>query len=378
MKPRCHICGIGNVELVPEFSQLKRVTSDCRPWSAGGRLGACDSCATVQTVVDAPWQAECRGIYQSYAIYAQGGGAEQRVFDSSSGASASRSDQLLDRLAEVADIPRQGRLIDIGCGNGGFLRSFSRRHPGWHLCGSEFDEKHRASIETIPGFEGFFSGDVRGLPGEFDIGSLIHVLEHIEAPVEFLGSVRSKLKPGGLLIVELPSFRQNPFELLIADHATHFEPATIEALLAKAEFTSLHVTGAWIPKELSVVARALPPGAERTRPASEDHLRSAIHWLDAVRRDAMNLARQSASFGIFGTSIAATWLFSELEGKAGFFVDEDPDRVGGRHLERPIYRASEVPASSDVYVVLPPKISAAVAARLESATARYHPVPATL
>jgi len=377
MNPRCHICGIGNVELVPAFSQLKRVTSDCRPWSAGGRLGTCDVCAAVQTVVDGQWQAECREIYQSYAIYAQGGGAEQRVFDSSSGASASRSDQLLDRLAEVVEIPKQGRLIDIGCGNGGFLRNFSRRHPGWRLSGSEFDEKHRASIETIPGFEEFFSGDVRDLPGEFDICSLIHVLEHIEGPRKFLRSVRTKLKAGGLLVVELPSFQQNPFELLIADHATHFEPATIEPLLANASFQSLHVTGEWIPKELSIVARVLPPIAERTRSTSEDHLSSAIHWLGAVRRYAKEVAQHAESFGIFGTSIAATWLCGELDGKAGFFVDEDPDRVGGKHLGLPIYRASNVPAGSDVYVVLPPKISTAVAARLGSSGIRYHSVPAS-
>jgi SAM-dependent methyltransferase len=243
------------------------------------------------------------------------------------------------------------------------------------LSGSEFDGKHHASIETIPGFEEFFSGDVRDLPGKFDICSLIHVLEHIEGPREFLRSARSKLKAGGLLIVELPSFRQNPFELLIADHATHFEPATIESLLADAELKALHVTGEWIPKELSIVALALPPVAKRPLPTSEDHLSSAVHWLDAIRRDAIDVARQSASFGIFGSSIAATWLFSELEGKAGFFVDEDPDRVGGKHLDLPIYRASEVPAGSDVYVVLPPKISAAIAARLGSATAHYHSVP---
>ena len=179
------------------------------------------------------------------------------------------------------------------------------------------------------------------------------------------------------MVVELPSFQQNPFELLIADHATHFEPATIEALLADAQFTSLHVTGEWIPKELSIVARVLPPIAERTRSISEDHLGSAIHWLAAVRRDAKDVAQHTASFGIFGTSIAATWLFGELDGKAGFFVDEDSDRVGGKHLGLPIYRASNVPTGSDVYVVLPPKISAAVAARLGSSGVRYHSVPAS-
>jgi SAM-dependent methyltransferase len=374
MKPGCHICGKGSVELIPEFSQLKRVTSDCRPWKDGGRLGRCDFCATVQTAVDDQWREECREIYQSYAIYHQGGGAEQRVFDSASGVSTSRSERLLSRLAEVVEIPNEGRLIDIGCGNGGFLRAFNRRHPRWRLSGSEFDQKHRVEIESIPGVEAFFSGEVEELPGQFNLCSLIHVLEHIEAPRKFLEAVRTKLKPGGLLIIELPSFSQNPFELLIADHATHFEPASIQSLLSETGFESLHVTGEWIPKELSVVARSLASSSGRMSLAAAE-LSTAVHWLMTVRCHALELADHAAKFGIFGTSIAATWLYSELEGKTAFFVDEDPDRVGGMHLKLPIYRPEELPDGSDVYVVLPSKISADVAARLRSSAVRYHSVP---
>jgi SAM-dependent methyltransferase len=377
MKIRCHICAEGSVNLVPDFSKLRRVTSDCRPWKAGGQLGRCDTCATVQSAVNSKWRQECQEIYESYAIYHQSGGAEQRVFDASSGTSATRSDQLIRRVAEVSPIPVHGRLLDIGCGNGGFLRAFNRQHPDWRLSGSEYDEKNRTEVERIPGFEAFYSGEVKELPAGFDICSLIHVLEHIEAPREFLAAVRGKLKPEGLLIIELPAFLDNPFELLIADHATHFEPDSIRSLLADGGFESLHVTGHWIPKELSVIARPAQSRAVRES-TPEETLGTAVHWLEAVRQSALELAQRGGEFGLFGTSIAATWLGSELEGRIAFFVDEDPNRIGRTHLHLPIYGPHEVPAGRDVYVPLPPEMSASVALRLGSAAVRYHPVPSFL
>jgi hypothetical protein len=36
---RCSICGNGLLVELAAFRQLRRVTSDCRPWPAGGRLG---------------------------------------------------------------------------------------------------------------------------------------------------------------------------------------------------------------------------------------------------------------------------------------------------------------------------------------------------
>jgi SAM-dependent methyltransferase len=362
------------VRLIPEFSDFKRVTSDCRPWTDGGRLGTCHACGTVQTIVDAHWRAECRDIYGAYAIYHQAGGAEQRVFDSDSGASASRSERLLDRLAEVVALPERGRLVDVGCGNGGFLRSFNQRFSGWRLSGSEFDEKHRASIEGIPGVEKFFTEEMTQWPGDFDAISLIHVLEHIELPGAFLGTARTKLKEGALLLIELPSFADNPFELLIADHATHFESDTIRSILIDAQFSPLHVTGEWVPKELSIVARAeaasgLPP----PRPATE--LGAAVRWLQSVRSRALQLARNSECFGLFGTSIAATWLLNELPGQIAFFVDEDPARVGGQHFGLPIFSPATAPQNSDVFVPLPAAISRQVARRLAPTGGHYHEVP---
>ena len=37
---RCSICGDGLLVELAAFRQLRRVTSDCRPWPAGGRLAS--------------------------------------------------------------------------------------------------------------------------------------------------------------------------------------------------------------------------------------------------------------------------------------------------------------------------------------------------
>src|SRR5688572_17970262 len=95
----CKICGAADVDEVPEYTALTRVTSDCKPWPNGGRLGICMSCGAVQKIADERWFAETAVIYRDYEIYHQSAGVEQGVFDSATGVSQTRS----RRLAEFLD-----------------------------------------------------------------------------------------------------------------------------------------------------------------------------------------------------------------------------------------------------------------------------------
>lgn len=88
----CPICE-GPLDEAPLFSGLPRVTSDCRPWPAGGSLGSCGSCGGIAKPLNAEFLASAASIYAGYAPYAQGAGNEQRVF-SESGASDVRSSGL--------------------------------------------------------------------------------------------------------------------------------------------------------------------------------------------------------------------------------------------------------------------------------------------
>ena len=91
----CHVCLKGRLRELSGYPLLTRVTSDCKPWPAGGRLGVCARCGSVQKYVDEQWQSEIAKIYSDYTIYFQAGGAEQAVFLGDAAAPVTRSEWLV-------------------------------------------------------------------------------------------------------------------------------------------------------------------------------------------------------------------------------------------------------------------------------------------
>lgn len=367
--PACHNCGRPVARMAGGYEELYRVTSDCKPWPPGGRMGWCEACGLVQAVTDQVWQNESHQIYSQYEVYHQSGGIEQTVFNPATGQGRSRSAAIVEGLLARASLPETGRLLDIGCANGGFLREFSRAMTGWRFCGSEFDTRHRSVVEAIPGVEKLYSGPLEKIPGRFDVISLIHVLEHIPAPTTLLGSVRDKLNPGGWLVIEVPDCHVNPFMLLVADHASHFSPGSLSAAVARAGFEVLQANDAWVAKEISLLARKTgkPPDAKGCECSAAEAESTFRNWefLQHIAAKAADLKFADA-FGILGTSIAATWLDKQTGQGCVFFVDEDPHRPGRQHEGRRILSVADIPSGASVFVALPLPMATKVAGRLQS------------
>ncbi len=102
---------------------------------------------------------------------------------------------------------RPGRVLDVGCGGGRFLRRMQKR--GWDVVGTDFDEqaartvRERYSIETRV-------GDLPqcGLPAaSFDAITLSQAIEHLYDPQATLHECLRLLKPGGLLVMTTPNAR---------------------------------------------------------------------------------------------------------------------------------------------------------------------------
>ena len=371
----CHLCGRGKLDLLAPFSSFHQVTSDCKPWTTDGKKGVCMECGTVQAVIDEAWKDACHRIYSSYTVYHQGGGKEQPVFSASSNAGTPRSLKLLEKMTAEIDLPGKGRALDIGCGNGNFIRSLSTIRPKWRLNGAEYNTLYESEVRSIPGVEKFFSCELDKIPGLFDFVSLIHVLEHIKNPVPFLKKIAA-LAPKGILLIEVPFFRDNPYELLIADHATHYTPDTLARILQQAGYSVRSLRTDWILKEISAIASpsASMPATKAVDPAKERAAAAkSVEFLGRVKDKAREIRAQCASFGVFGTSIGGTWLYSELEGKLDFFVDEDPSRIGKKHLDVEIISPAQVPKGSAVFMPLAERVACDVAARLQPSSAgTYH------
>jgi SAM-dependent methyltransferase len=147
-------------------------------------------------------------------------------------------------LRQVPRYRRNGRVLDIGCGSGGYLAFLAEM--GWHCAGVETGAKSRAYAQTVLGL------DVREGPLEacgfpdaaFDVVTLWHVIEHLPDPRATLREIGRILKPEGLLLLRTPNvesweaalFRGNWYGLDAPRHLYLFSPATMERLLRQCGF----------------------------------------------------------------------------------------------------------------------------------------------
>ena len=369
--PSCHVCKGQLIEL-SGFPVANQVTSDCRPWFGSGHLAVCKDCGIVQKPITKEWLQEVDEIYAGYAVYEQGGGVEQVSFDQNTGAGLARSEKIVDWLQRQGVLPKTGSLLDIGCGNGVFLRAFGAHNPCWQMTGSELDTRNSALIESIPGVAQLHVGTIESLKARFDLIVLIHALEHIPAPVDYLKSLSSLLNPDGFLLIQVPDLDASPFDILIADHCTHFSTETLCSIVDKSGFDSFHFEAGCVTKELTLLAKRSVLLDERAAKHSytsaarqpQDSRKTALAHIIWLQKLFQQAETTTMPVGIFGTSISATWLAAALGKKVSFFVDEDSNRIGRSYMSCPVYAPKDAPKDFALLIPLRTDIANAVAQRL--------------
>ena len=358
----CHIC-LGKLKIITAFSNLYQVTSDCRPWNANGSLAICEKCFTVQKPKTKIWSNEVNQIYEGYKIYSQGNGVEQATFDANNGASIARSEKILNWLKELK-IPLKGSLLDLGCGNGSFMKAFGNNYSNWEMTGLELDDKNKNIIENIPGVNKLHIGNIDTLNEKFDLIVLIHALEHITEPIQLLKSLKSKLNPGGYIFIEVPDLETSPFDLLIADHCTHFTLSTLSAVVTNSGYKIIKSTSNYVPKELSILATINNESIsfhKQIDTSGENISINNIIWLNTLLKKALSC---EGNLAIFGSSISATWLATTLGDKVSFFIDEDINRIGSQHMGKKILALDEVNANITILMPLRSDIAETISKRL--------------
>jgi SAM-dependent methyltransferase len=101
-------------------------------------------------------------------------------------------------------LPAESMVLEIGAAAGDFLHLLEER--GYHVQGIELSERAVARAKHDYGYE-FFHGtlaDARISSDIFDAVVMYHILEHVPDPKALLGEVRRVLKPGGVVVIEVP------------------------------------------------------------------------------------------------------------------------------------------------------------------------------
>ncbi len=374
----CQVCGALALRNVEGYADLPRVTSDSRPWALGGSLVVCNECGGIQKLPTPEWLEETKKIYGDYDLWSIAGGEEQPIFQKS-GSVQPKSTLLVKFLREEAALPERGTLLDIGCGTGAAIANFSKSFPYWELNGAELTERALPSLKEIPGFKRLFTCPLAAVEENFDLVLMIHSLEHFPSPGEVLSVVGERTKQGGLVFVQIPNVADNPFDIVVVDHATHLVPQHLSLLAQRAGLDLVCLRRDLIPKEVTMIARHTMRKIGTSNRLEVDQLHTyadqCIAWLKSLLSEARECAAKSKSkgvpFGIFGTSIAGMWLYGALRGSVEFFVDEDILRQGAKWDGLVVYSPESVPPNALVYVPLIPEVACEVAARLSTGGATY-------
>lgn len=152
------------------------------------------------------------------------------------------------------------RLLDVGFGRG-YLVELARAY-GFETYGVESSTNQIEALEPRMGRRVHrASMEDTKLPwGSFDAVVISHVLEHMDAPKQFLSQVFEALNPEGVLYVAVPDMESAQFRVFGKNwdpisplaHQQYFNRASLEHLLASAGFDEPErVDHVPVPKELA-------------------------------------------------------------------------------------------------------------------------------
>lgn len=150
-------------------------------------------------------------------------------------------------LALVDGAARTRPVLDVGCGNGGFVRACLDREID-ALGVEAFDASARvASVNGASVLQA--AGEMLPLASRtLDVVRLKEVLEHVQRPLELASEMRRVLRPGGTFLCYVPTqwSQLYPFPANFYDDYTHvraFSRVGLQRLLEDAGFARIAIEG---------------------------------------------------------------------------------------------------------------------------------------
>lgn len=131
-----------------------------------------------------------------------------------------------------------GHLLDVGAGTGYFLQYMQQK--SWKVTGLEPDAEARDVALKSNGLSLLPIDQLEQLePGQFDVITLWHVLEHVHELDSYFDIFKRLLKPGGHVLIGVPNYTSYDAKLYgnywaaydVPRHLYHFSPQSMEQLV---------------------------------------------------------------------------------------------------------------------------------------------------
>lgn len=211
----CRICG---GTLVPALGDVVDALTRER-----FGIDRCSQCGVGQTT---PFPADLQPYYASYHGDRHGLTDAYRML---------KRLWLVQRFASGAN---GNRLLDVGCGEGSFLRAAQK--SGWQVSGTELkpDVPRAAGLDVRSEIDQFDPGE------PFHCVTFWHSLEHLTDPRKTLAEAHERLAPGGVVVISVPDnagwqarlYGRYWVHLDVPRHLFHFDRRSLARLLEMTGF----------------------------------------------------------------------------------------------------------------------------------------------
>jgi len=240
--------------------------------------------------------------------------------------------EIVAHLRETYDL-EEGLVVDVGCGDGAFLRLLCETvpslrglgvDPALDRVGRELDGRMTLVRDV------FTESAITELPA---LVVSRHVLEHMAAPVEFLRSISDAVAPYGSCpaFLEVPDLtwivRNEAFWDFCYEHCNYFTPASAEEAFRGAGFGEVTTRPGYGGQYLWIEA-STGAGEEAPRPAPDGELVARLSAYAAAEDRSLTAARERLRELKSGGSAIAVWgmatkgvLFSLLTDPARELID---------------------------------------------------------
>ena len=184
-------------------------------------------------------------------------------------------------LARAEAVVGRGRLLEVGAGSGGFVRTAVAR--GWEVDATEISKSALDGLRAAGA--AVFTGDVAAAqyPDQrFDMVVSLEVIEHLPDPMAQLAELCRVTRAGGLLLLTTPNFDGLSrrwlgirWRVIDPEHLGYFTPSTLCWAVRRAGYRDVRVTS----RSLDILSwrrGAGPAGARAFEPSASARLRDTV------------------------------------------------------------------------------------------------------
>jgi len=164
----------------------------------------------------------------------------------------------------------QGRLLDIGCGPGEFLKA--AQNLGFEVWGIDIAPRNIEAAQKFYNLKNIFLGTLEDFINQypdlkFDIITFFEIVEHLDNPINFFKLIKRLLNPGGYIAMSVPNLErfggpkekeENP-----PNHLFRWRPSTIFKFLETQGFENIKVIAEPFSKDFFFVRGIFSLGLAR-------------------------------------------------------------------------------------------------------------------